>query len=143
LEAGDTFVLDGTAFAAVPVSLLEAASPPTRAGGVRPPLTIEARFDTVHIHQNGVPALSLSGISARIISELVAFDGPVYWQTVASEIWRDETEKLLLRRKWDVSVARLRRKLRDAGLPPGLLRSTRTGHAELALELNDTVLDRT
>lgn len=143
LEAGDEFTLDGRAFAAVPVSLLEAASPATRAGGVRPPITIEARFDTVHIHQDGVPALSLSGIAARILSELVAFDGPVHWQTIAAEIWKDETEKLLLRRKWDVSLARLRRKLKDAGLPPGLLRAARTGHAELALELGDTVLDRT
>ena len=143
LEAGDEFTIDGISFAAVPVSLLEAASPATRAGGVRPPLTIEARFDTVHIHQDGVPALSLSGIAARIISELVAFDGPVHWQTIASEIWKEETQKLLLRRKWDVSLARLRRKLKDAGLPPGLLRAARTGHAELALELGDTVVDRT
>lgn len=143
LEAGDEFTLGGVAFAAVPVSLLEAASQATRAGGVRPPLTIEANFDTVHIHQGGVPALSLSGIPARILSELVAFDGPVHWQTIASEIWKDETERVLLRRKWDVSVARLRRKLKDAGLPTGLLRSARTGHAELALELGDTVVDRT
>ena len=143
LEAGDEFTLGGVSFAAVPVSLLEAASPATRAGGVRPPLTIEANFETVNIHQDGLPALSLSGISARILSELVAFDGPVHWQMIASQIWKDETEKVLLRRKWDVSVARVRRKLRDAGLPPGLLRSARTGHAELALELGDSVVDRT
>jgi hypothetical protein len=143
LEAGDEFTLDSVAFAAVPVSLLEASSKATRAGGVRPPLTIEANFETVHIHTDGMPALSLSGIAARILSELVAFDGPVHWQTIASEIWKDETERVLLRRKWDVSVARLRRKLRDAGLPPGLLRSARTGHAELALELGDQVVDRT
>lgn len=143
LEAGDEFEVGGRAFAAVPVSLLEAASPATRAGGVRPPITIEAQFDTVHIHRDGVPALSLAGIAARIVSELVAFDGPVNWHVLASQIWKNEDERILLRRKWDVALARLRKKLRGAGLPPGLIRADRTGHIELTLELADKVIDNT
>ncbi len=143
LEAGDEWEMGGRSFAAVPVSLLEAASPATRAGGVRPPLTIEARFDSVHIHRDGVLALSLAGIAARIVSELVAFDGPVSWHVLAGEIWKDETERILLRRKWDVSLARLRKKLRGAGLPPGLIRADRTGHIELVMELGDEVVDQT
>ena len=125
------------------VSLLEASSPATRAGGVRPPITIEAQFDTVHIHRDRVPALRLSGIAARIVSELVVFDGPVSWHVVAGEIWKDETERILLRRKWDISLARLRKKLRDSGLPPDLVRADRTGNVELTMELGDKVVDKT
>ena len=82
-------------------------------------------------------------MSARIISELVAFDGPVAWEVLAREIWDNEDEdRTSLRRKLDVNLARLRRKLRDRRIRPDLVRAAGTGHFELLLHERDVVEDR-
>ncbi len=144
LAHGTTFELAGTEFRCVSVSLDAAAQSPTCAGsGVHRPLRVEARFDAVHIHRSDEPVLTLSGISARIISELVAFDGPVSWEVLATEIWKGDDGLTGLRSKWDTNLARLRRKLRDARVRPDLVRSDRRGKLELVLYDGDTAEDRT
>ena len=107
------------------------------------PLTIVASYDTVHLHREGQAALALDGISARIVSELVAFGGPASWEMIAREIWRHEEDRGQLRRKWDVNLARLRRKLRAVGIRTDLFRAGGTGQIELFLYKSDRVDDRT
>ena len=107
------------------------------------PLTIVASYDTVHVRREGLPVLALDGISARIVSELVALAGPASWELLAREIWRHEDDRTQLRRKWDVNLARLRRKLRAVGIRTDLLRAGGTGQIELLLYEGDTVDDRT
>ncbi len=144
LLAGERFHIDGVAFRALALSLEHAARQATRLeGGVQVPLTIVASYDTVHVHRDGQPALALDGISARVVSELVAFDGPASWEVLAREIWRHEDDRTQLRRKWDVNLARLRRKLRAAGIRADLLRAGGTGQIELLLYEGDKVDDRT
>lgn len=144
LREGDTFTLDGTRFEAVAVPLESASSPATRLeGGVLAPLSIIAHFDTVHLHSDGELKLALDGISARIISELVVFGGPVAWHVLAAEIWTDEDNRTLLRRKWDIALARLRRKLREARVRADLVRAGGTGTVELLMYESDKVEDRT
>ena len=144
LEPGSSFTVAERTFRCVQVALEAAAQSPTRAGsGVYQPLRIEARFDTAHIHRAGEPVLTLSGISARIMSELVAFDGPVSWEVLAGEVWKGELGETSLRGKWDTNLARLRRKLRAARVRPNLVRSDRLGHLELVLCEGDVVEDRT
>lgn len=144
LAPGDTFDVAGLTFRAVGVSLEQAARQATRVeGSVQQPLTVVASYDTVHILRDGQPALALDGISARIVSELVAFGGPAAWDLLAGEIWRGETDRGQLRRKWDVNLARLRRKLRAAGVRTDLVRAGGTGQVELLLYEADRVDDRT
>ncbi|MCO4772128.1 MAG: FHA domain-containing protein [Deltaproteobacteria bacterium] len=143
IAKGDTFAIGARRFELTTLSLHKAGGGATRAGSGRPPLSIEARFHSVHIHSEGALVLSLSGIAARIVSELVTFDGPVDWFVLAKQIWREEDQRILLRRRWDVALTRLRTKLRDAGLDTGLVAATRTGLVELVLEPQDTVVDRT
>lgn len=112
-------------------------------GRLHKPLRIVAAFESVHIHRRGEPTLTLGGLSARIMSELVAIDGPVGWEAVAEEIWRGEADRHTLRHKWDVNVSRLRAKLRAAGIRPDLVRADGSGTFELLLLSEDEVEDRT
>ena len=77
------------------------------------------------------------------MSEVVAFDGPVPWEVLAKELWPGEDDRNLLRRKLDVNLSRLRKKLRDARIRPDLVRSDGFGHVELFLHDGDRVEDRT
>ena len=144
LASGDSFVIDGVAFRVVAVEIAHAARKATRVeGAVQSPLTIVASYDTVHLHRPDHAPLALDGISARILSELVAFDGPVVWHVLAREIWRHEDDRGQLRRKWDVSLARLRRKLRAVGIRTDLIRAGGTGQIELLRYPGDRIDDRT
>ncbi len=144
LSPGVEFEVAGRAFRCIAMPLESAGQMPTFVGsGVYRPLRIEARFDTVHLHRPGEEVLTLSGLSARILSELVAFDGPVHWELLAREVWRGDSGSTPLRSKWDTNLARLRRKLRDARVRPDLVRSDRHGHLELVLYDGDHVQDRT
>jgi hypothetical protein len=142
--AGDSWTMDGLTFEIVAVSLDTATLPTTRvAGGHHAPLRIVARFDAVHIHRSADLALVLDGLAARLLSELVASEVPVSWEVLAAELWSDDADRASLRRRWDVLLARLRRKLRMAGLPSDLVRAGGNGLTELLLRQGDTVVNET
>lgn len=144
VRPGDTWEVDGRSFRGVSVALQRASRSVTRLeGGVAPPLKILANFETAHIHPEGGEPLALSGVAARLLSEVVAFDGPVPWQVLAQELWPGEDDRHLLRRKLDVNLSRLRKRLRDAGIRADLVRSDGFGHVELFLHDQDLVEDRT
>ena len=144
IEPGATLHVGEITLRAVLVTLASAARSATRVlGSVQPPLRIRAQFDTVHLLREGEPAVALNGISARLLSELVAFAAPVDWQMLAREVWPDEPHEPLLRRKLDVNLARLRRKLEAAGIRSDLVRADGRGHFELFLYDGDEVEDRT
>ncbi len=141
LSPGDEVDIDGRRFRAVAVELESAGRTATRLdGAVQRTLRVVANFDTAHVFRE---ALALNGLSARIVSEVVAFDGPVPWKVLARELWSQEDDEHLLRRKLDVSLSRLRAKLRAAGIRPDLVRSDGFGHLELFLHEGDRVEDRT
>jgi len=144
LAPGDAWRLGGRSFRAVAVSLEVAGQRATRLGGaLRAPLTVIARYDTAHVHRGDEPAVALGGIAARIISELVAFGGPVRWEVLAGEIWRGATDPHSLRRKLDVNLSRLRAKLKAAGVRTDLVRADGAGHLELYLATGDRAVDET
>lgn len=143
LRVGDAWELDGRHFRAVGLSLDSAGRTVTRLdGGVSRPLRIVAQFDSVHIHVDG-GAFALSGLAARLVSEIVAFDGPVSWEVLAGELWPEEDDVHLLRHKLDVTLSRLRTRLREARIRPDLVRSDGFGKVELFLLDGDRVEDRT
>lgn len=106
------------------------------------PLRMIAWFDTVEIHRDGMPAVTISGVGARVLSELIAFDGPVEWQVAAREVWNDPIDADELRHRWDVTLARLRAKLREAGVRADLVRSTGAGLVQLVRYPSDVLEDR-
>jgi hypothetical protein len=140
---GSAWEIDGARVELVTLSLDEAGLPATQMKGQLPAqLRLVTHYDTVHLHCEGQPPLTLSGISSRIVSELVALGGPASWETVAGLVWRDESDRFQLRRKWDVNLARLRGKLREGRVRPDLIHSDGTGNIELLLHPGDVVEDR-
>lgn len=144
LRPGQELTINGRRFKALTTSLDHAVQSPTRdAGGYREPLRIVARFDAVHIHRGGELVLVLDGLAARLLSELVAAQVPLDWDALAAGLWRDSSDRAALRRRWDVLLARLRRKLRMAGVPTDLVRASGNGLVELLLRSGDALIDQT
>lgn len=141
LRAGDTATVDGVAVEVVEMALeADGQYVTTARGAVAAPLELVTRYASAHIFREHEPALVLSGISARILSELVAFGVPAPWATVACEIWPDE-EPDAVRAKWDVNLGRLRKKLEDARIRGDLVYSDGRGNVELRLERGDVARD--
>lgn len=104
------------------------------------PLHIVARHETAHIHRPNRRPLVLSGMSAKILSELVRFAAPVPWDWVATELFGPIRQRSA-RMRWDRNLRTLRRKLREAGVRDGLVCSDGHGNVELVLGPKDSVLD--
>lgn len=144
LEPGWTRTMGGHDVRAVDLPLRRAGVEATAVGGrLHPPLRIVANYDTVHMHRPGLEVLCLSGIQARIVSELVVLGGPASWETVATQIWRRSETIERLRHRWDVNLGRLRTRLEQHGVRRDLIRSDGAGRIELVLHPDDTVEDRT
>lgn len=127
---------------------IRVASVPLNAGeqgatlldGHRSALHLTLRFHAA-ILRAGDRTLQLDGIPARLICEVAAMGGPTEWETVAREIWSDAVHVDALRRRWDVNLARVRQRLREAGFRGDLLRSDRSGCIALALGPDDVIVD--
>lgn len=113
-----------------------------RDGRLEQPLSLVVYYDSVELHRPDQPPVVLPGVAARILSELVAFSGPVNWETLAREIWSDSCDTLELRHRWDVALGRLRGKLRTAGVRGDLIRSDGSGQLQLLLYERDRVIER-
>lgn len=141
VEDGHTWEVDGTPF----------RSEILRFGGVMPTednqlvqrLVIVNRYDAVQIDQEprGTRVV-LGGLSARLLSELAALGQPVEWYALAAELWGPHPRDLL-RKRWDMQVSRLRRKLRAAGIRPDLVCADGSGLVQLVLGPADQLVDET
>lgn len=142
LEPGWSVELGEHTFSAVAVALRDAGAGATRnLGGVDPALRIVCQWDVVHIHREGHPTLHITCYAAQLISELASLGAPVSWEVLADQIW-DDGERYALRRRWDVLLARLRRKLRGASVRTDLVHPDGQGNVELLLRPGDSVDDR-
>ncbi|MDO9280635.1 MAG: FHA domain-containing protein [Pseudomonadota bacterium] len=140
LAPGDEVWVGGRSFTAV-LQPLDPSDATHMDGGIAAPIRLVSRFETVTIHRAGHPPLVLVGQLARILSELVSMGGLAEWDTLAREVWPDEKDVALRRRKWDVSLARLRQKLKEAGVRGDLLRPDGMGRLELVRYDGDVVED--
>ncbi|MEZ4267001.1 MAG: hypothetical protein R3F39_11525 [Myxococcota bacterium] len=144
LEAGDSWQIGGATFRAVSVAVTDAGHSTTRAlGGIDRPLTLVVRYDSAHVQREGEPVVVLSGISARILSELAIIGLPIAWEALAADLWPGEVDATAQRRKWDASLARLRQKLREGRVRGDLVRADGNGNFELYLHQTDRVEDQT
>ncbi|MBX2804298.1 MAG: hypothetical protein KTR31_41940 [Myxococcales bacterium] len=130
-------------FEVVAVPAQQAQVPQTASGGrLDQPLRIEGYYDTVHLHRPGLPPLVLSGTSARLIHELGAIGQPVGWRHVAGTLWPDDTDHARMRKRWDVLLVRLRKRLVGASIRPSLVQADGSGQVRLLLESQDAFEDR-
>lgn len=144
MRAGDRLVLGDLVFTVVSMSLGVGGPAPTRRdGAVDAPLRLVARYDTVHLHREGSVAITFSGKQARLISELVATGVPLSWQALSAELWPDEPDASRRRSRLDVTMSRIRRKLRSRSARSDLVRTDGAGHFELLIHPHDSVEDLT
>lgn len=141
LRAGDELSLGSAFFRVVEVRLREAERNGTEVGR-EAPLRLVARHVTVHVHREGQPVCVLVGVPGRIMSELIVMGVPVSWEVIAGQIWPDEEDRTVLRRRWDVHLGRLRGKLREAQIREDLVRPDGRGNLELVLSPMDVVEDQ-
>ena len=141
VSAGSTFTAGGETFSLVAVPLGTVGDATRQAGAVTAPLRIEARHDTAHISRDGEVVLRLVGAQARIVSELVQIAGPAPWHVVAGEVWPDVANTRSCRRRWDISLSRLRRRLREVRVRADLIKADGKGNYELFLHPSDTLID--
>lgn len=144
IETGDALEIGGRRLRIVDVPLREVGATATvpHEGARRRPLVLVLRFDTVHIHAGEDPVV-IDGLAARLLSELALMRGPVEWETLAALLWPDEPIGPAMRGRWDQMSNRLRRRLRDAGLPTDLVRADGHGRVEVVLGPRDEVRDET
>jgi hypothetical protein len=121
---------------AVPSSgLAQGETSPRSSAGA--PLRIVSRFDSVQIWRAGASApCLLKGQPARLFSELMAVGGPMRWQALAVALWPGE-EPEALRHRLDVTLARARRALQEAGIRRDLVTAHRNGQLEVLLYPGD------
>jgi hypothetical protein len=139
LVVGDTWEVGSTEVEVVaqPMPSTPATVADDRFG---PPLRIVARFETVHIHPKGRAVVVITGIRARIVTELVGYAVPVPWEHLAVPIWPDAARRVQ-RMNWDRHLKALRNQLRDVGLRTDLVRADGRGNVELLLMPDDEVID--
>lgn len=142
LEVGDTVDVQGVIFTAVEEQLIEAGGQPTRRVAPPAPVQITAWYDSVELRVDGGPPQRIGGVSARLLSELVTIGGPAPWDVVAGELWPEERDRAQLRRKWDVSLTRLRARLRRSGVREELIGSDGSGNISLVRMPGDELIDR-
>jgi hypothetical protein len=140
IAPGDSFVLDTSTSTRITLSvvrlpLIDSALPVTL--GATTPLTIITWYESASIQAHGLPPLPLSGLVARLVSELAIFGAPTPWVVVARELWSDAATEDALRERWDATLGRLRKKLRAHGIARDLVRMSGAGHVELALTPHD------
>lgn len=144
VEAGSSWEIDGVEVGAVALPIASAGAKSTVFyGRIYAPVRIVARYETVHLESLGQPTLVITGVPARILSELVSMGAPAPWDVVASEVWRDEDDRQNLRQNWDRNLRTLRAKLRSAGFREDLVRPDGKGNVELFLQPDDTVVNET
>jgi len=144
VEAGRVWDIDGVEVGVVDVPIASAGAKSTFfQGRIYAPVRIVARYETVHLESAGQPTLVITGVPARILSELVSMDAPAPWDVVAAEVWRGETDRQVLRQNWDRNLRTLRGKLRAAGLREDLVRPDGKGNVELFLQPDDAVVNET
>lgn len=120
--------------------LLDTSALPTASTYRR--LRITARYESVTIDDGARRVFVISGLPARILSEVIECGGgPILKKDIAEQIWntpadRDLDEQTLCARL-DRHIGILRAKLQAAGLPPDLLTRDGTGHLELKLGPHD------
>lgn len=138
LTEGGEIVVGGRVWRAVAVAV-DGAGVVTRADTTMElSLRLVTRYDTAHLFRQGLPPVTLQGLPARLLSELVSTGAPVAWSVIAGELWPDGGS----RKQLDMVLVRLRHRLRADRIRTDLVRADGTGLLELVLRPGDMVEDQ-
>ncbi len=111
IDVGETIDVRGTAIDVVTMSVGHAAQARTRRS-LRAPLRFHPEAKRVRITTEGAGELSIGGVPGRILATLVTHGAAMHWQELVDEVWQGERAfESALRKRFDVGLARLRRKL--------------------------------
>ncbi len=139
VQAGDA-LMEGARLVALPLER-GGVAPTSQVGGLFAPMRIIARYETVHFHREGQLPVQISGLPARLLSELVGFASPTPWRLLAEQLWPGVSDPTTLRQRLDRSLAKLRHKMRKSGLRADLVRASGSGDYELLLYPGDEAID--
>lgn len=103
-------------------------------------LRLRSNYDSIVFEVDGRLPVVLSGLSARLVGELIDCGGTASWAAVARTLWRGLPLDVL-RRRWDVQLVRLRRWLRAQTIRDDLVQMTGSGWVALVLEAGDEATD--
>lgn len=143
LKVGDELQVGRRGYRVVELPIGDTQTPSTLSGArLDAPLSLEGFYDTIHVHREGSASLVLSGASGRLLCELGAIGQPVHWADVARAVWSDETDLDRLRKRWDVLLIRLRRRLAAASVRADLVHPDGTGNIRLLLHAADRFVDK-
>ncbi len=137
LSPGDTVVLEGRVWEAVDIDVHGTVDPTRLDPSMARPMRMVTRYTSVHLFRDGAEPVVLRGLSARLVSELVAFGCPVPWSMLAAELWDDGGS----RKQFDMAMVRLRAQLREGRVRSDLVRTDGHGSVELLLRPGDEVED--
>ena len=110
-------------------------------GGPSPSITLVCRTTTVHIHQRSRLPVTVDARAGLLLSELALMRAPAPWAAAAGLLWPDQPDAHKLRRNFDAVIARLRTRLREAGVREDLIRTDGRGNVEVFLHPGDEVVD--
>lgn len=128
-------------FRAVLVPLSSSSQNATRVeGGLERPLRLVSWYESVEIVRAGEPTITIGGMPGRLLGELISIGGSAPWDAVARELWPKLPEENL-RKSWDVTLSRLRAKLRSAGIRVDLVKPDGSGQVLLSLGEHDEIED--
>lgn len=142
LEAGQDWVIEGRTFRIGELAVREGQVPSTQLeGGLGEPVRIDGYFDSVHLYRRGRAPIVIAGAGGRLIYELGTIGQPVAWKDVAITLWPDHDDPAKLRKRWDVLMVRLRKRLADAAIRTSLVQADGGGKVCLLLEPADAFRD--
>lgn len=110
--------------------------------GLAAPLTLVARYSSVHVFRHRRLPVVIDALPGRLLSEVATIGVPVGWEVVARELWPD-FDDYRLRMSWDRALRRLRSELQVHGIRGDLVRPDGRGNVELFLLPGDNVRDET
>lgn len=143
LRAGDLLQIAGETVAVVDVPVGGADAETVPGGRLDEPLCIEGYYDAVHIHRQGRPSVVLAGAAGRLMAELGAIGQPVHWTEMGRALWPDDDDDpARLRKRWDLTLLRIRRRLARAAIRTDLVLPDGAGKVQLLLGPGDRWVDR-
>jgi hypothetical protein len=105
------------------------------------PMVIAVLRDVVQVRRDARVLAAFDG-KIGIILEALALERDGHdWRNLSRSVWPEVSEPTVMRRNWDAAMARLRKKLRAAGVRVDLVRSDYGGRFQLKLYRGDTISD--
>tara|TARA_R110002096_G_scaffold401386_4_gene598247 strand:+ start:11380 stop:12279 length:900 start_codon:yes stop_codon:yes gene_type:complete len=110
ISLGDVITIKDLQVEVVPIAVDAASKAKTQ--HARRALTLLLCGEAVQVDRPGGASVLIGGIPGRILAALLRAGRPLHWQSISAEVWEGElATELALRKRFDVSLARLRTRL--------------------------------